>query len=411
MDELQEIHIQKIISWVDEQHLSLWGLRDEMIDHIACEVELRMNEGEGFEDAFDQAIGFIPEGQLQKIEDASLYLINFKFRIMKQLTVISGLIVLATFFLAFFSRIFRPELIDEFLLAGMVTLSLGFIPLFFITNYRAQKEERQKILHILGFAGTFMVAVSAILSYFEVQFSGIIIIVGLVLILSGFFPMFLLNFAGSPYLKLAQGTLILFLFISILSVGFYNVSVSKDMVDYWLQQGEEIELNNSILDKISEALVEEAVKRSNQEMILSIHNAADGIAGSISRLRVDYIQSIDENYESGDRFFSGMDYNHTGKKLINSRNAKYTMKDIFIYKNDLQDLLSNKNDRESMEISHLLTWQGYHDDETDKTLHFLFHGYPAIVNSTILRSIESSVRLSEIKASKYIIYQNHEEAN
>jgi hypothetical protein len=299
----------------------------------------------------------------------------------------------------------------EFLLAGMGTLSLVFIPFFFISNYRAQKEEKQKILHILGFLGAFLVAVSSILSYFEVRSSGILIISGLILLLFGFFPMFLISFARSPYLNLARGTLLLFLFISILSVGYYNVSISKDMVDYWLQQGKEIELSNQILEKISGEIADEAAQKSNPEKVFSVHDASGSLTDAIGRLRVEYIQSIDENYDGKKMIFSGMDYNRTGQRLIKLEAARFTMQDIFEYKNQLKELLAETNERESREISSLLSWESDDDSKSVETLQFLFYGYPAIVNSTILRTLESSILLSEIRTINYLNNQSHEKAN
>ena len=265
MVELDDTHMQRIICWVEDYHLKLDVLKEELIDHIACEIEWFMRKGLTFNEAFDKTIDLIPEGQLVKIEEASLYLINYKFRIMKQITVFSGLLVLLIFISVFFIQFFQPELVAEFLLAAMIILSAVFIPLFFITNYRNRKEEKQKILHILGFSGAFLVSTSTVLSYFEIRFSGTSIITGLLLLLTGFFPMFLLNVRQKENMKLAQGTLLLFFFISILAVGFYNVSISKDMTDYWWQQGEEILANNGILEKISKSYITRSESENHME--------------------------------------------------------------------------------------------------------------------------------------------------
>ncbi|MBE0653505.1 MAG: hypothetical protein IH594_06890 [Bacteroidales bacterium] len=412
MAELTDKQILRIKNWVDDHNLTIDELKNELIDHIACEVELKINEGSDFDESFKQIIVYIPGGQLQKIEEASLYLVNLKFRRMKKLTVLSGLMVLATFFLTFLTRILQPKLMDEFLLAGMLILSIVFIPLFFISNYRAQKEEKHKILHILGFAGSFLVAFSAVLSYFEIRLSGISILLGLVFLLLGFFPLYLISFSKSAYLPLGRATLLLFLFVSILSVGFFNVTISKDLVDYWTQQGEELAAGNEVLSKISKKnLAAEDTSIRGEMEIEKIHLASDRLVEEIKNMHLTYIKSIDPGYRENDRFFKGRDLNRTGNRLSNSEHANFTLKEIRKYEELLREQLSKNNEKEITEIDRLLSWKDSGRQNTEEVLKYLFFYYPAIVNSVIIRSMESSVRLSEIKATNYLMHQHNEKTN
>jgi hypothetical protein len=415
MVELSDQQVSKIVRWVDTYGLTLGDLKNELIDHIACEVEYEMNTGSPFEVAFARVLRNIPEDQLVKIEEASLYMVNFKFRIMKQLTFFSGLLVLLAFLLGFSFRIFKPELTEEFLLAGMFILCLFFIPLFFLTNYHEQKKEKHKILHIMGFSGTFLISLSAILNYFAVDFSGVFIILGLLLLLFGFFPLFLISFSNSPYLRLVRGTLFLFVFIGILGIGFYNLAPSKDMIDYWVQQGEEIDASKTAIDKISERTIKNGnLDKTVHDNALTIHNKANSILLSWDQIRKDYIQSVDETYNENNRYFKGMDYSRTGMRIVNSQNARYGLKEISEYEEILRDMLSDLNEKQIQSIHQLLSWQNNEDISEDyfaETLNYLFCGYPVIVNSVIMQSIQLSVRLSELTTINYLILSSDEKAN
>ncbi len=52
---MSEEYVDKIINRVAEDQLSNISLRDDLIDHLCCVVETKLEAGKDFEDAFDEA--------------------------------------------------------------------------------------------------------------------------------------------------------------------------------------------------------------------------------------------------------------------------------------------------------------------------------------------------------------------
>ena len=78
--------------------LTFSHLQDDLIDHVCCDVEYEMQKGLSFMKAFEKVRAKIGIGGLERIQQDTLYLIDKKYRIMKNTMKISG--VIATIMMA-----------------------------------------------------------------------------------------------------------------------------------------------------------------------------------------------------------------------------------------------------------------------------------------------------------------------
>ncbi len=65
---------------------------DELIDHVCCDVEYEMRNGLPFAKAYEMVKNKIGMEGLERIQHETLYLIDKKYRIMKNTMKISGMI-------------------------------------------------------------------------------------------------------------------------------------------------------------------------------------------------------------------------------------------------------------------------------------------------------------------------------
>jgi hypothetical protein len=127
-------------------------LRDDLIDHLCCEVEERMQSGKSFEHSLQEALSELaPEG-LFEIQKQTEFLLNSKKTYMKKLIYVVGLLSTMSCSLGFFFKILHLPGADQLLSFGFLGFALLFLPLtslgFFKTNIG--KSTTEKLKFILG---------------------------------------------------------------------------------------------------------------------------------------------------------------------------------------------------------------------------------------------------------------------
>ncbi len=100
--ELQVEEIQFIENYLQAQSLHYQPLQEELLDHMCCSVEDRLQEGIDFQQACEQVFQTFGKDEIQKMEKQTIYLIHQKSRIMTRLSLAFLLLLLgiSTFLLA-----------------------------------------------------------------------------------------------------------------------------------------------------------------------------------------------------------------------------------------------------------------------------------------------------------------------
>ena len=93
-------HWQTIADYLDKQGVSFEPLREEMLDHIGCDVERLMETGSSFEEAWQKVLNEIPPKQLYTIQIETMETINKKEALSKCFAYLS-------FFLLFAGSVFK----------------------------------------------------------------------------------------------------------------------------------------------------------------------------------------------------------------------------------------------------------------------------------------------------------------
>ncbi|RPJ65166.1 MAG: hypothetical protein EHM20_17930, partial [Alphaproteobacteria bacterium] len=168
-------------------------LMDELIDHVCCDVEYEMRNGLPFAKAYEMVKNKIGINGLESIQHETLYLIDKKYRIMKNTMKISGLI--APIFLAFgaLSKIQHWPWAGILLVLGFFLLSFIFLPSAIYVSYKEVSNRTRKWTHVIGFLGTFFISVGFLFKIQHWPYAGNVITIGILLICLIFLPMVLTN--------------------------------------------------------------------------------------------------------------------------------------------------------------------------------------------------------------------------
>ena len=92
MATLSEQQIDKIFDLIVDNGVSYESLQVDLLDHVCCMVEQKMDEGKSFGDSLKLALQEFGYKHFSEIQEATIYLLTLKQRKMKKTTGIIGII-------------------------------------------------------------------------------------------------------------------------------------------------------------------------------------------------------------------------------------------------------------------------------------------------------------------------------
>ena len=150
---LSDKQVNQIYDLLVSRGISYEYLRDELLDHLCCLVEHRMENGAQFHVALNEAEEeFGPMG-IKRTQEATLYLLTLKLLKMKRITsilgVLGGLItIMGTVF-----KIMHWPGAGVLLVIGIATIALLFMPAALIISLKTKKGWQEKAQSVSGFVG------------------------------------------------------------------------------------------------------------------------------------------------------------------------------------------------------------------------------------------------------------------
>ena len=183
------------VSYIEEQinkaNIKDAMLRDDLIDHMCCLVELDIKKGLSFDQAYKKAFLQTSPNGYEEIQNETLFLLNKnKIIIMKRITYITGfLFTLSTVFGAFLKFLHQPGA-GVLLFIGMTGIAAIFIPLILINQLKTTLNQHlsERFKWIFGAVAFMLFCMGTLLKLMHLP-GAIILLAGGVLVFGvGFLP-------------------------------------------------------------------------------------------------------------------------------------------------------------------------------------------------------------------------------
>jgi hypothetical protein len=177
-------HIQK-------SDITIETLKDDLIDHLCCVVERKMDKGEDFETALQTALKELAPHGLDAIQLETFYLLNSpKIILMKKVIYSIGLISAVVLSVGWLFTVLRWPGGYELFNYGFLGFLLLFIPLLAIDRYKANLKNAlcEKLKVVVGSVSGIVVGISLVFKFLHLQGADIIFIAGMLLFSFGFLP-------------------------------------------------------------------------------------------------------------------------------------------------------------------------------------------------------------------------------
>jgi hypothetical protein len=182
--------VSLIRDYVDQNRIHIETLRDDLLDHLCCCVEEKLDAGKSFGESLREAVGELAPDGLQRLEHETLLLLNTNNIVMKKFMYFIGL--LASMSMAIGMTFLLLHMPGGFQLFnyGFLTFGLVFLPMAAYNSYRLRVKRSlvEKLRIILGFLSAIVVSVAILFKLMHYPGVDPLLLTGIAIFSFGFLP-------------------------------------------------------------------------------------------------------------------------------------------------------------------------------------------------------------------------------
>jgi hypothetical protein len=183
--------ISEIRDEIDRSAIVIQTLKDDVLDHLCCVVEYKLERGKRFGAALSEALHeFAPDG-LDGIQRETMFLLNStKIIRMKKLIYAVGLLSAIAISLGWLFSVLHWPGGDQLFNYGFLGFLLLFVPLLSIDRYKVylRQAASEKLRIILGSSSAFIIGLAGVFKLLHLQGADYLLLGGMVLFTFGFLP-------------------------------------------------------------------------------------------------------------------------------------------------------------------------------------------------------------------------------
>jgi GldL N-terminal domain len=380
-------------------------LMDDMLDHVCCLVEERMEEGEDFESSYQQILDTIGDKRLPEIQHQTLLNLDKKFQRMKNFTYLFGLTsAILTILGSFFKKMHWPGA-GIMITVGMVLIVLVFLPLYFITNHREQVERKNPVYAIVGYLTIALLLAGATFKIMHWPGAAKMLYASVGFLLIGFVPLYVVNVFQRSGKEKANLPYIVMLLVGIASVMLMsNINMSKDLLDIYLEEALANEERVEVVQKQTAdmlVLAGDSAHTDLQATVSRIHDQARDLQVMLNEMQEGMIVFVGQPGVSIDQV-KGKDNKQAGRAAMLEHGEGITfMQEAKQYAAMLDELVKDPVAR---------TLIGDHLEFTSLVWDYE-HGYNGVADSPLMKNYfkntdaAKGIALAEYVAITHLLYQ------
>jgi hypothetical protein len=187
---LSQDQVKQVRQYVDENDIRILSLRDDVLDHLCCSVEMKINDGKSFDQSLSEATRELAPDGLTKLEYETILLLNSNNIVMKKFMYILGLLTAIAMSMGFTFRLLHLPGADELFTYGFLTFALVFLPMAAYNSF-AMKVKRtlvEKLRIILGFTSAVFAGTAVVFKIMHYPWVDWLLLLGAGLFSFGFLP-------------------------------------------------------------------------------------------------------------------------------------------------------------------------------------------------------------------------------
>lgn len=182
-------NIRYITAFIDRAEISFSHLREDLVDHVCCDLEWEMEHGSDFTSAFEKVRRKVGIADLQRIQESTLLLINKNYRMMKTTMKISGVLATSLLLIGSLFKVNHLSGASIMLISGFALLCLFFLPSAFYVMHRENKSNNRILLYLSAFLGNLLFAIGILFKLMHWPGAGLILPLSIIMLSFIFSPL------------------------------------------------------------------------------------------------------------------------------------------------------------------------------------------------------------------------------
>lgn len=189
---LTQEQIDKIEMYVIQSRITIPSLRDDLIDHLCCEVECRISQENSFEKSLEAALRELAPSGLYEIERETEFLLQPNKVIMKKLLYFIGLASTISMTMGLMFKIMHMPGADQLINYGFFAFAFVFLPVIFARKLgrASQLPLSEKFKAVIGITSAVGLLISIVFKMrMEINLATIFLFATTIIFCFGFLPL------------------------------------------------------------------------------------------------------------------------------------------------------------------------------------------------------------------------------
>ena len=300
MAELSDREIEILNREIDKQGLTYTQLQKELLDHLCCDIEAKMDEGLEFLKAFEEVQSRLENNRIQEIQEETLLLINQKYRMMKKFMYILGTIAPTLLILGALCKLQHWPGASVLIVLGSFLLGAVYLPVFAMVSMRDTRKKEKKVnktLYVAGVITGFIFITGVLFKIMHWPGAGVALSVSVLLTVVFFIPVLVSHSLKDKENQLQNFSILIFV-LSFMAVNImvFALKVSKNVLHSMVVSAKVNMMTSNMLES-SNTLV---LKAANMDSTLSpdrldqasiIHAKTEELDNFLQELMADILQA------------------------------------------------------------------------------------------------------------------------
>ena len=234
MAELSNREIEILNKEIDKQGLTYTLLQKELLDHLCCDIEAKMDEGLVFLKAFEEVQQRLENNRIQEIQEETLLLINQKYRMMKKFMYILGTIAPSLLIVGAIFKLQHWPGASVLIVLGSFLLAAVYLPVFAMVSIRDTRKREKKVnktLYVVGVITGFIFITGVLFKIMHWPGAGVSLTVSVLLTVVLFIPVLVVHALKDKENQVQNFSILIFV-LSFMAVNImvFALKVSKNVL-------------------------------------------------------------------------------------------------------------------------------------------------------------------------------------
>jgi hypothetical protein len=182
--------VKHIQYYVDRSEINIDTLKDDVLDHLCCSVEYKLESGKPFEQSLREALQELAPDGLDELEHETIRLLESKNIPMKKLMYLIGLATTISMTIGMMFNILHLPGGFELFNYGFLSFVLVFLPMVTINSYRQKIKRKlfEKLRLLFGFLSAVTTGIAVFFKMMHFPWVDGLLISGVIIFSFGFLP-------------------------------------------------------------------------------------------------------------------------------------------------------------------------------------------------------------------------------